>query len=227
MISLLIRKYFYFILFGIICFTVYMTLNSKKVIPPKKHKKRVTFKLDNIKPKKHKNHKKQKKKEIHDLVFLDIAMNGEKLGRVIIELFSKIVPMTCKNFRTLCVNKNGMTYKGCAFHRIIKDFMIQGGDFDGSGGQSIYGERFDDENFELQHDRPYLLSMANHGENTNGSQFFITTAETPHLDNKHVVFGCVVDGFEIIDELNEVNTDANDRPYDKIVIYNCGQIQQK
>ncbi len=103
--------------------------------------------------------------------------------------------------------------------------MIQGGDYtrgDGTGGKSIYGQHFEDENFELVHDRPYLLSMANAGPNTNGSQFFITTTETPHLDGKHVVFGEVIEGFEIIDELNNTRTDANDKPYDNIIIMDCG-----
>ena len=103
--------------------------------------------------------------------------------------------------------------------------MIQGGDYtngDGTGGKSIYGSYFEDENFDIVHDRPYLLSMANAGPNTNGSQFFITTKETPHLDGKHVVFGEVIDGFELIDKLNVVRTDANDKPYDNITILDCG-----
>jgi len=228
MISNLIGKYFYFIILAIMCVVIYFIYKKKTNIHAnkpfyhgimkkhrkhKKNKKRVTFKLD-----------KKIKKQVDDLVFLDIATEDQKLGRIVIKLFSDIVPKTCKNFSTLCQNKNGLTYRGCPFHRIIKDFMIQGGNIGGSGGKSIYGEYFDDENFELQHDRPYLLSMANHGENTNGSQFFITTTECPHLDDKHVVFGVVIDGFEIVDELNEIDTDANDKPYDKVFIYNCGKI---
>jgi cyclophilin family peptidyl-prolyl cis-trans isomerase len=157
-----------------------------------------------------------------DLVFMDIGINNKNMGRLIIELFSDIVPKTCDNFRELC-NKS---YKGCPFHRIISDFMIQGGDFtsgNGTGGMSIYGHKFNDENFDIPHDQPYLLSMANSGRNTNGSQFFITTSETPHLDGKHVVFGRVIEGQDIVDELNNVETDGGDRPVDKITILNCGK----
>ena len=126
----------------------------------------------------------------------------------------------------LCKNK---TYKNCIFHRIIKDFMIQGGDYennDGTGGKSIYGRKFEDENFEIKHHKPYLLSMANSGSNTNGSQFFITTVETPHLDGKHVVFGEVIKGFEIIYKLNNIKTDDNDKPISNIVISDAGIYQE-
>ena len=105
--------------------------------------------------------------------------------------------------------------------------MIQGGDFtnhNGTGGRSIYGEKFEDENFQIKHDKPYLLSMANSGPNTNGSQFFITTSETPHLDGKHVVFGEVIEGFDLVDKLNNTRTDMSDHPTDKIVISDCGNI---
>ena len=122
----------------------------------------------------------------------------------------------------LCKNKK---YKNNIFHRIIKDFMIQGGDYEnnnGTGGKSIYGMNFEDENFELKHDKPYLLSMANSGQDTNGSQFFITTTETPHLDGKHVVFGEVIDGFEIIYKLNKIKTNNDDKPITDVVISDCG-----
>ena len=160
-----------------------------------------------------------------DQVFMIISINGKPLGKIIFKLFEDIVPITCRNFKILSMNTNNLSYKGSPFHRIIKDFMIQGGDFtneDGTGGISIFGENFKDENFNLKHDRPYLLSMANAGPNTNGSQFFITTSETPHLDGKHVVFGEVISGFEIVDYLNKVKTDENDRPIDDIRIMNCG-----
>ncbi len=164
----------------------------------------------------------QKTVDNTEYIYLDIGVNNKYAGKIIIKLFEDVVPKTCNNFKTLCKTKK---YKNSSFHRIIKDFMIQGGDFtrgDGTGGKSIYGSHFEDENFELVHDRPYLLSMANAGPNTNGSQFFITTTETPHLDGKHVVFGEVIDGFELIDELNVVRTDANDKPYDNITILDCG-----
>ena len=156
---------------------------------------------------------------------MEISIDKNIIGKIIIELYEDNVPYTCKNFKTLCMNKNNLSYKNCPFHRIIKDFMIQGGDFtngDGTGGVSIYGEKFKDENFIFKHDKPYLLSMANAGPDTNGSQFFITTMETPHLDNKHVVFGEVIKGFEIIDYLNNVKIDNNDRPIHNIFISNCG-----
>ncbi|ARF08362.1 cyclophilin type peptidyl-prolyl cis-trans isomerase [Catovirus CTV1] len=179
-----------------------------------------------LKSEKRKINKKNKKK-VHfedDLIFIEISENGESIGKIIIKLFADIVPITCKNFRELCNKKK---YVNCPFHRIIKDFMIQGGDYtrgNGTGGMSIYGESFEDENFEIPHDQPYLLSMANAGPNTNGSQFFITTSECPHLDGKHVVFGRVVKGFDIIDYLNNVETNGNDKPLNDIRILNCGQI---
>jgi cyclophilin family peptidyl-prolyl cis-trans isomerase len=162
-----------------------------------------------------------------DLVFMKISIGDEPSQKIIIKLFSDVVPQTCKNFRTLCSNKKGPMYEGSSFHRVIKDFMIQGGDYErgnGTGGKSIYGDTFQDENFELDHDRPYLLSMANAGPNTNGSQFFITTSATPHLDNKHVVFGEVIDGTEVIDDINNLNTNAHDVPNVDVIIVKCGTL---
>jgi peptidyl-prolyl isomerase D len=136
-----------------------------------------------------------------------------------------ITPKTAENFRQLCTGEKGFGFKNSTFHRVIQGFMCQGGDFtthDGTGGHSIYGMKFPDENFILNHDRPYLLSMANSGPDTNGSQFFITTSATPHLNGKHVIFGEVIENQNIIDILNQVNTNQEDSPIDNIKILNCG-----
>ena len=138
------------------------------------------------------------------------------------------MPITTKNFRQIAKNGiNGKRYNNSIFHRIIPNFMIQGGDIlnnDGTGSISIYGEKFDDEGFTIKHDKPGLLSMANSGPNTNGSQFFITTVPTPHLDNKHVVFGEVVKGFGFIKEIENMETDSNDRPYKKVEIVDIREV---
>ncbi|SCV70901.1 BQ2448_3663 [Microbotryum intermedium] len=168
-------------------------------------------------------------------VYFDITINENEAGRIVFELFSDVVPKTAENFRALCTGEKGtgnsgkpLHYKHSTFHRIIKRFMCQGGDFtmgNGMGGESIYGEKFEDENFELKHEQPFLLSMANAGPGTNGSQFFITTVPTPHLDGKHVVFGKVIKGRSIV-RLMENAPVKSDSPTERIVIANCGELAE-
>ncbi|KAK5860973.1 hypothetical protein PBY51_022406 [Eleginops maclovinus] len=171
-------------------------------------------------------------------VFFDIGISNVLVGRVVIELFSDVCPKTCENFRCLCTGEKGigkgtmkpLHYKGCLFHRVVKDFMIQGGDFsegNGRGGESIYGGFFEDESFAVKHNKEYLLSMANRGKDTNGSQFFITTKPSPHLDGVHVVFGHVISGQAVVQTMENQKTDPNSRPYSDVKVLNCGELVPK
>lgn len=175
--------------------------------------------------------------DIDGLVYFDIAIGKKRVGRILFRLFDENVPRTCRNFRKLSLispidddtGNDEAAYLNTCFHRVIKDFMIQGGDFtegDGTGGYSIYGEEFPDENLKLNHDRPGLLSMANSGPNTNNSQFFITTVATPHLDGKHVVFGEVIDGMDVVKMIEETAVDNNERPIEAVRIIKCGIMKE-
>ncbi|CAK9804666.1 Peptidyl-prolyl cis-trans isomerase D [Anthophora quadrimaculata] len=170
------------------------------------------------------------------IVFLDIAIESEKVGRVVIELFKDVVPRTAENFRALCTGEKGigingkkLHYKGSIFHKVLSQFMIQGGDiinFDGTGGESIYGAQFEDENFNISHSTGGLLSMVNKGyPNSNSSQFIITISASIHLDNTNVVFGKVLKGMGIVLEISKVKN-VDDVPLEKVYIMDCGELKE-
>lgn len=159
-------------------------------------------------------------------VYFDIEINGKAAGKITFKLEDQVVPKTARNFRELCTGQNGYGYKDSIFHRVIPNFMLQGGDFtnhNGTGGKSIYGEKFADENFTLKHTRPGLLSMANAGKNTNGSQFFITTVPTPWLDGAHVVFGSVVEGMDLVKKIESLGSGTG-KTSSVIKIVACGTV---
>mmetsp|Transcript_20566 Transcript_20566/g.64711 ORF Transcript_20566/g.64711 Transcript_20566/m.64711 type:complete len:236 (+) Transcript_20566:98-805(+) len=159
-------------------------------------------------------------------VFFDVSIGDEAPGRIVMQLRKDVVPKTAENFRQLCTGQAGYGYKNCPFHRVIPGFMCQGGDFtnqDGTGGKSIYGEKFEDENFKLKHVGPGILSMANAGPGTNGSQFFLCTVKTDWLDGKHVVFGSVTKGMDVVKKVEGVGSGsgATSQP---VMIADCGQL---
>merc|ERR1712032_1565940 len=167
-----------------------------------------------------------KKMDSNPKVYFDMEIAGKEMGRITFELFKNITPICAENFRCLCTGEKGFGYKGTIFHRVIPQFMLQGGDFtkfNGTGGKSIYGPTFNDENFQVKHAQPGLLSMANRGKNTNSSQFFITTVACPWLDGKHTVFGQVVDGMDLVKQIETLGSESG-TPKKQIKVTACGEL---
>ncbi|KAK2465110.1 hypothetical protein APHAL10511_002918 [Amanita phalloides] len=159
-------------------------------------------------------------------VFFEIQVGGQPFGRIVFKLYDDVVPKTARNFRELATGVHGFGYQGSPFHRVIPNFMLQGGDFtkqNGTGGKSIYGDKFPDENFSLKHTKPGILSMANAGKNTNGSQFFITTVVTSWLDGAHVVFGEVVEGMDIVKNVEKLGSQSG-AVRKEVKISRCGTV---